>query len=488
MVDAIASLIDQDIEFVFDALDGKSHTQDSKSNGIKENEINYREEPVAFFFILYGIAFEALVKRDTTDYQGGQDQTLEILLALKRILRPPVSGRAIYQDAIFSETMDLFDRLALTEGLPVQAAVVDITRNLCLNHPSVEDSAEDNEHLSDNIEQLFELTKIIVLVLANLLPNLAEKPSAARNQLHDDAVALIVKSLEALVDAADAFPSVIRTDLHACIIHIFITILGTGVCQVLVVPKALPIFKRFIQSIAEDAEDDNAIFELLQTCLQRFRHILANAQRRESEASLQCATNILMASVILLTSGSECISPDYPSVSMFLDDLIDCLQDRGLGKVAASCARSLLITQPKSETGQFLAGYLIPRVLKFLVDDSQEDPENARDLILQTLLTFASLLGSEEAATVMCVVLPTILHRASVLGKESFRQMAGRLLSLASTNQDAFRSVVASVNLEQRALIEEILKEGGVGRDDNQRGGNIRGEPSIALKLTFGAP
>ena len=488
MVDAIASLIDQDIEFVFNALDGNSGTQNSESNGIEGNEINYREEPVAFFFILYGITFEALVKRDTTDYEGGQDQTLEILLALKKILRPPVSGRAIYQDAVFSETMDLFDRLALTEGLPVQAAVVDIIRNLCINHPSVEDSAEDNEHLSDNIEQLFELTKIIVLVLANMLPNLAEKPSAARNQLQDDAVALIVKSLEALVDAADVFPSVIRTDLHACIIHIFTTILGTGVCQALVVPKALPIFNRFIQSFAEDAEDNNAIVDLLQTCLQRFRHILANAQRRESEASLQCARNTLMASVILLMNGSECISPNDPSVSMFLDDLVDCLQDLGLCKVAASCARSLLITQPKSETGQSIVVYLIPRIVKFLVDDSQQDPENAKDLILHTLFTFASMLGNEEAATAMCVVVPTALHRASVQGKECFGQMAGRLLSLASTNQGAFRSVVTLMSPEQRALLKEILKQGGVGRDDNQRGGNTRGEPSIALKLTFGAP
>ena len=487
MVDAIASLIDQDIEFVFDALDGKSRMQDRKSNGIDENEINYREEPVAFFFILFGIAFEALVKRDTTDYQGGQDQTLEILLALKRILRPPVSGRAIYQSAVFSETMELFDRLALTEGLPVQAAVVDITRNLCLNHPSVKDSAEDDEHLSDNIEQLFELTKIIVLVLANMLPNLAEKPSAARNQLHEDAVALIVKSLEALVDAANASSFIIRTDLHACIIHIFVTILGTGVCQVLVVPKALPIFKRFVQSIAEDAEDDDATVDLLQNCLRQFRYILANAQRRESEASLQCARNTLMATVILLTSGSGCISPDYSSVSMFLDDLIDCLQDRGLGKVAASCARSLLITQTKSEAAQSIAGYLVPRIIKFLIDDSQQDPENARDFILQTLLTYASTLKDEKAVAAMCVVVPIILYRASVAGKESFSQMASRLLSLAGINQGVFRIVVASVNLEQRALLEEILKEGGVGRDDNQRSDNTKSEPSIALKLTFGA-
>ena len=135
LVDAIASLIDEDSEFVFDALDGKTEFDEASPAIGKADHINYRDEPVAFFFVLFGLAFEALAGRPG-DLQASKEQILEILHALKKILRPSVSGNAIYQEVVFSETMDMLDRLVLTEGLQVQTVIVEVARNLCLGHPS----------------------------------------------------------------------------------------------------------------------------------------------------------------------------------------------------------------------------------------------------------------------------------------------------------------------------------------------------------------
>lgn len=135
-VDAIASLIDQDSEFVFDALDGKDTSVQANGNGTKSHEISYRDEPVAFFFVLFGISFEALARHPASQSTAMQQRMLEILYALKKILTPAVAGLAMYQEHVFSETMDLLDRLALTEGLEVQTAIVEIAHNLCSSHPS----------------------------------------------------------------------------------------------------------------------------------------------------------------------------------------------------------------------------------------------------------------------------------------------------------------------------------------------------------------
>lgn len=123
------------MDIVFNALDGRSNTQDNKglSNG---NGINYRDEPVAFFFVLYGVVVEALLARSSTDGEGDKEEILCLLPILKKIIRPSVSGQAIYQEAIFSETMDLLNRLVLTQGLAVQIVVVEIASDLCLSHPS----------------------------------------------------------------------------------------------------------------------------------------------------------------------------------------------------------------------------------------------------------------------------------------------------------------------------------------------------------------
>lgn len=338
LVDAIASLIEQDSEFVFDALDGKEAAP-TKINGettshSKGNDINYRDEPVAFFFVLFGIAFEALVARPGNETLATKEQTLEILLALKKILHPSVSGHAIYREAIFSETMDLLDRLVLTEGLDVQGVIVQIARGLCLSHPSATTKKEEVEDgdLSEDVEQLFELTRIIVLVLAGLLPNLTEARQPTRNNLTDEAVALIRLSLNALVDSAEVFPSIIKTDLHACIIHIFATILGTANCQAVVVPQSLPILKRFMTHISGPrklAKDEEAATATqLQGCLRRFMSIYRNAQKRETNASLPCVKNTLLAITVLLTSGTNRLSTDDPLLVKFLDEVLECLNDR----------------------------------------------------------------------------------------------------------------------------------------------------------------
>ena len=487
LVDAIASLIDQDSAVVFDALDRKESLKSPNGTLQKASDINYRDEPVAFFFVLYGIAFEALVTRPHSDSQDPSEQTLEILQALKKILRPSVAGHAIYQDVVFSETMEVFDRLAQTEGLDTQAAIVEIARNLCLSHPSAEDNAGD-QNLSDDIEQLFELTKIIILVLSGVLPNLGEKPTLLRHGISDEAVNLIALSLNALVDVADVFPTIIRADLHACILHIFMTILATGACQTLVVPKALPIFKRFVQTLAEEASDNPTLEEQLRVCLHRLRSILANAQRRETDASLQCARNTIMASAILLSNGTGAIAPDEPLMAKMLEDLCESLPDLGLGKVAAGCLRSLLFLDGQRATAQQIVRFLLPRLLHFIIDGAQADLDNARPVVIQAIVAYLAALqqDNEAFAATLCLALPALLHRAEALGRNTFADMATRLLAIAGMNQAAFKGVAATLSVEQRGLLQEVLREGEISPKQADGIGSKKEEPSIALKLNFG--
>ncbi|KAL2188568.1 hypothetical protein L209DRAFT_751552 [Thermothelomyces heterothallicus CBS 203.75] len=338
LVDAIASLIGQDSDFVFDALDGKEVTGPNANGTSRGLDINYRDEPVAFFFVLFGIAFEALAtKSGQSESLATQEQTLEILNALKKILHPSVSGQAIYREAIFSETMDLLDRLVLTEGLDVQGVIVEIARDLCLAHPAARKHEEaDNGELSEDIEQLFELTRIIVLVLSGLLPNLSENPQPTRHQMTEEAILLIKTSLNALVDAAGVFPAIIKTDLYACIIHIFATILATPSCQEVVVPQSLPTLKRFITSMSnsrqasEDGESQTDI-QLL-GCLRRFLSIYLHAQKREAPTSLACVKNCLLALTVLFTAGKNHLPASEPLVARFLEELLDCLTDRMVRK------------------------------------------------------------------------------------------------------------------------------------------------------------
>lgn len=455
--------------------------------------------------MLFGLAFEALVDQSTS-----ATQRLEILQALKRILRPIISGNAIYQEAIFSETMDSLDRLALTEGTPVQNVIVEIARNLALDHPSAKSGEDRSDHLSDDIEQLFELTRSIILVLAGLLPNLRESTTIARfNVGSDDALALIRLSLTSLVNVASIFPSIIRNDLNACILHIFSTILATGLCQQEVVPQALPTFKHFIQSISnqheassENPENQAVISHQLRGCLVRFLTTLTIAQRRESESSLPCAKNTLLAITILLTTGGHLIPLEDPTLPQILNELLDCLQDVGLASVAAGCIRSILLSPtPKSPTDETTARYLVPRLISFLIGTPSEsgeipnDPENTRVIVARTLVscvTSANIFAAHETPTAISLVMSCLLARAKREGQPIYSETAGYLLELAKTNQLVFRSLVGTMDPARKGLLEEVLRsvnvaEGTAGRnrDSVQDGGGQQSMPSIALRFDF---
>ncbi|KAJ5600395.1 hypothetical protein N7450_001462 [Penicillium hetheringtonii] len=521
LVDAIAGLVEKDIDFVFDALDGKlqqpeeasepeegKEDKDKETDGEKKSDessvaeskgkgddINYREEPVAFFFVLFGLAFESLVDQTTSP-----SQRLGILSALKRILRPIISGNAIYQDAIFSETMDTFDRLVLTETTPIQTVIVEIAQNLSLDHPAAKSDQERSDHLSDDIEQLFELTRSIILVLAGMLPNLRDSTPLARfNVSSDDSLTLIRLALKSLVDVASVFPSIIRNDLHACILHIFTTILATGICQTEVVPQALPIFRQFVHSItrsSEIPEEKDVVAFQLRGCLTRFLTILTIAQRRESETSIPCAKNTLLAITFLLTAGGHVLPPQDPLINRVLNELLDCLQDVGLATVAASCLRSILLKpNPRYTTDDVISRYLFPRLIAFLVGcpdngDIPSDPENSRTVIARTLVACVSNItfSPTELPTALSLVMSALLTRAKREGQHVHKESAVYLLELAKADQVTFKSLVASMKAEQKGLLEEVLRSAGIGgqdKSDDSVESTQQAAPSIALRMDF---
>ncbi|KAI1821786.1 armadillo-type protein [Xylaria intraflava] len=490
LVDAIASLIEQDSEFVFDALDGKETDGPAPNGQSKGADINYRDEPVAFFFVLFGIAFEALATRPgQTDSLATQEQTLEILQALKKILHPSVSGHAIYREAIFSETMDLLDRLVLTEGLDVQGVIVEIARALCVAHPSARKQGQAEEgDLTEDIEQLFELTRIIVLVLSGLLPNLTESNQPVRHQLTEESVLLIRTGLSAIVDAAEVFPAIIKTDLHACIIHIFATILATPSCQDIIVPQALPMFKRFVTSMAQSrgtADETSPTDGQVQGCLRRFLSIYMNAQKRDVPQALQCVKNCLLTITILFTGGNNRLAATDSVVVKFLDELLDCLTDRMTAKIAANCIRSVLLQSQPTLADQSIARYLLPRLVAFVSNTEPEDPENARRLVAHTLTQYVTVVNKDHIQIAMSIVIPTLLSRAASEGPEVYPETSTGLLELASADQAAFRGIVGAMSEGQKALVEEVLRSGRQTSDADRDNGNT-GQPTITLKMNFG--
>lgn len=109
---------------VLAAMDGQElQTQ----NG--EAKIKPREDPTAFFYVLFGLVYEALSTSSPDSGSANLDrQTLVIacLDALKALVRPEYAGRAIMEPNIFDEFISLLYRMAMTEPAAVQVHLVEV--------------------------------------------------------------------------------------------------------------------------------------------------------------------------------------------------------------------------------------------------------------------------------------------------------------------------------------------------------------------------
>lgn len=230
-----------------------------------------------------------------------------------------------------------------------------------------------------------------------------------------------------------------------------------------------------------------------------------NAQKRETDASLPCVKNSLLAGTVLLTSGTNSLQASDPLVSKFLDEVVDCLSDRMVciscpnsifianlyqtAKIAGNCVRSLLLQAPKTSADQSIARYLLPRLVAFATNTEMEDPEKARSLVAHSLTSFTAALPNAQHGAGMSLIIPMLLSRASNEGSAGgvYQETSARLLELAGADQGAFRGVVAGMTDGQKTFMEEIIKSGRASGGPVKKVNNEEdAEPTIALRMNFG--
>jgi hypothetical protein len=86
------------------------------------------EEPRTFFFIIFGLVYEALATssaESTLTTSARQPAVIASLQALKFLVRPEYSGKALLERANFDEFINLCYRMAMTESAGIQVYLVE---------------------------------------------------------------------------------------------------------------------------------------------------------------------------------------------------------------------------------------------------------------------------------------------------------------------------------------------------------------------------
>lgn len=107
------------------AMDGQEPSQ--SQNG--QTRAKPREDPTAFFYVLFGLVYEALSTSSSDSGSANLDRQTPVvacLEALKSLVRPEYAGKAIMEPNIFDEFISLSYRMAMTESATVQVHLVEM--------------------------------------------------------------------------------------------------------------------------------------------------------------------------------------------------------------------------------------------------------------------------------------------------------------------------------------------------------------------------
>lgn len=491
LVDAIASLIEHDSKLVFDILDEEDRVAVETNS---EEGIQYSNEPAAFFFVLFGLCFEGLVRPQQSlgknaSVHGGR---LRVLVALQRILHPAVSGTVIYQDVVFGETIDIFDRLILTGTCEEQTVVVTVARNLCIHHPGAvsrdavkgSQKEEVTETISESVEQLFELFRIVMLGLTTALPFLSDEVNNSMHLALDEKSLTFIKAcLENLVEMISVFPKIIQVDLFACILYVFSRILENDASQRSVVPSALACQRKLLDFMVKTRSEAVGYQETIDleisTALSHAVTLLTSCRPSQSEGDIIRAKNCILSSVIIVTTDKSNLDPGDSYLSDLARVLVDCISIPQLSVMVAECSKTLLVSCVGTAVGKVLAVNILPAFISFATSGSllestedgvtEEKPSETTvnpipKLVNGLLVAFTLKLSKDQVQAGLALAVPCLLHFAidesvGIPAQARRYYVKQQLLQLASFASEQFKLVIQSgLSPEQRAIAESVLR------------------------------
>jgi hypothetical protein len=129
ILQAVATTMQAGDPAMLAAMDGREPGTNMKTNG----PATVPDEPTMFFFIIFGLVFEALATSSaesnlTTSTR--EPTVIAALQALKCLVRPEYSGKALLEPTTFDEFISLCYRMAMTETAVIQVHLVEMVAAL----------------------------------------------------------------------------------------------------------------------------------------------------------------------------------------------------------------------------------------------------------------------------------------------------------------------------------------------------------------------
>ncbi|TFK38873.1 clathrin-coated vesicle protein [Crucibulum laeve] len=484
ILQAVASTMEAGDPHILSAMDGKELNSD-----VTPLVATDREEPTAFFFVLFGLVYEALCTSSTdstSTTSSRQTIVVSALQALKCLVRPEYSGKAVMEPTIFEEFISLCYRMAMTESAAVQVHLVEMLSVLAATRSAIG---------SNNLLSLTSPRAHCLRICSHILKHCTSASRGSIIQGHiSDRIALINAVFAAFTAIGASLNSTEREDVRGVAILLYCDLLKDESSEIDLVGPTFPALKSLLDLPMEpDAKDSERYNKLVHALLSACLLNVDEMRGRSGAISTKKIKNNLLASVLILT-----VVP--PSVKVGQAVIEHCcflisqklVEGEEISLTAAHCVRTLVVA---STSGNALlrqcTRLLIPGLVEFIAkmsplvhDGSVSDSQVAA--IGEVWKAFSALFTSipeDKRSRLLGVLLPTIsllLNASQAAPTPVQSQTVSQLLSYATTSPTSFKEAAGKLDNQVRELLEQCIRRavGGTTTSTAQ----AAAKPQISLR------
>ncbi|KAI5117719.1 hypothetical protein M0805_001805 [Coniferiporia weirii] len=495
---AIATAMKLGDTCVLAAMDGLESVDGEGSPSSVQGMAN-REEPSALFFAIFGLVYEALASSsaDATSSPKLRQNAIIALEALKGLVRPEYSGKALLEPTIFSEFTGLCYRMSMTESAAVQVHLVEAIAIFATSQKqNLSRGSESNGQTGSSVLPDSPLTHCF-RICAYILRNSISGPGGIRTFGVDspaDRIGLIRAAFAAFSAVSEAFAPSLKEDKRAVAITIYAELLREEKSELDMAGPTLQSLKAILDEppkaaqTAAVAQYGKLVHGLFSVCLVNIDEM----RGRQGALSTMKVTNNLLAAVLILS-----VVPPYVGFSEVALDyccllISQKLLEKEVSLTAAHCAKTIILA---GASGNAMLNHcmklLLPGLIEYVAsvaayaDDppSQEAHVKGIDEILKAFSAFFISTPEKFRARTLGVLLPTLalLLDPSKSAPSSVHALAvAQLLQMATTSPIAFKEATAKMEQDAKELLEVSVRQAlGAGAPS---AGQSAAKPQISLR------
>ncbi|KAG7093998.1 hypothetical protein E1B28_007627 [Marasmius oreades] len=466
------------------AMDGRESARDLESPN------KSRDEPAVFFYVIFGLVYEALATStsDSTDSASRQAFMSTALQALKSLVKPEYAGKAILEPTIFDEFISVCYRIAMTEAASVQVHLIEVLAAFACTQ-------DNNDSVSDSITANSPRSHCLRICAHILRHSTSTSHGSAIQGEAVDRFKMIQAAFSAFTVVGASTNTSLREDVRAVAILLYSEILKDESPDIDLAGPTFSSLKLILDLPPAPARDSSDRFQklihgLISDCLRNIDEM----RGREGIACTKKVKNNLLATVLILTSIPPNIKVGETVIEHCCFLISQKILEIGDGTLnAVHCAKTLIIA---STSGHGLHKYCVKLLLPTLVEYIAKMAPHVRDgsiteshasavgEIWKAFFAFFSSLQEAERTRLLAVFLPTIallLSDSQTPPSPVVTLSTKQLLAYAASSPACFKEATGKLDVSTRELLEQSIRK-VLGNSATGLGAQHTQKPQISLR------